>query len=418
MGIDSREAVVVSEGRSVDAPRLRDRSDRESAGETDSYLQVTAEVDPFRIKQLDSRWVAFYRKVWWSERRYVQGFVVDIQEYLKAQLTADLENSALPEHAAYLVFYRGVPLAPFSKGEASTSKPLLLFRSVLPHPLSQFQLALTVAEQPKGPGYQVVNLLAVFLTVLVIGGVIGMYRLTATQLELSQKKSDFVAAVSHELRTPLASLRLYGEMLVEGWVQDEEKKRDYYRHIHEESERLSRLIQNVLRLSELERNEWHVKMEACDPVGLVEGVVERVRKQIERAGFEVVITVEGNPQRFQTDVDAVTQILINLIDNAIKFSKDSETRKLILTISQESDDCSLRVRDFGPGIPKRQIKKVFERFYRVDSEMTRGTRGTGIGLAMVKMLADAMQARVDVVNRQPGVEVSVCFPTSGEKTPS
>ena len=109
----------------------------------------------------------------------------------------------------------------------------------------------------------------------------------------------------------------------------------------------------------------------------------------------------------------MTQILINLIDNSIKFSKEAERKEIQVTISQLGEECFIRVRDFGPGIPRPQLKKIFQKFYRIDSEMTRTTRGTGIGLALVKMLADAMRASVDVVNRDPGVEFSLRFRALG-----
>ena len=280
----------------------------------------------------------------------------------------------------------------------------------MPYPLSDFHLAITVGQLPEGPGYQLVNFLAIFLSLLFVGGLLGVYRLTATQMELAQKKSDFVSAVSHELKTPLTAIRMYGEMLTEGWVE-EEKRESYYQHIHDESGRLSRLIQNVLTLAELERKEWQIDLKTHDPVEFVRGVSERLSSQVTRAGFEISTVEEGEPKPIQVDSDALTQILINLIDNAIKFSKEAPDKKIVLSVSQLGSDCYIRVRDFGPGIQRSKLKKIFEKFYRIDDEMTRTTRGTGIGLALVKMLADAMGAHVDVANRDPGTEFSLRFPT-------
>ena len=105
------------------------------------------------------------------------------------------------------------------------------------------------------------------------------------------------------------------------------------------------------------------------------------------------------------------QILINLIDNAIKFSKDSAERTVLLRVAQVGDECRISVRDFGPGIPPKEMKKIFERFYRGNNESTRATRGTGIGLALVKMLVDGMDAKVEVENRDPGAEFSLILKT-------
>ncbi len=371
--------------------------------------EVVAEVDPFQSEVIDRKWVVFYRKVWPQERRYIQGFTASLSEFLEAHLTSAFLNSALPETASYLVFYQGELLEPAPVGRTNR-RPLLLHSAALPYPLNDFDLAITVDQLPQSPARQLVNFLTLFLSVLFLGGFLGVYRLTVKQMELAQKKSDFVSAVSHELKTPLTAIRMYGEVLMEGWVE-EEKKEGYYQQIHDESVRLSRLIQNVLTLAELERSEWQINLTALQPVQFVGEITKRLSNQVKRAGFEFETVTEGEVKTIQVDTDALTQILINLIDNAIKFSKDAETKKIVLTVSQLGQDCYIRVRDFGPGIPSRKLKSIFEKFYRIDNEMTRTTRGTGIGLSLVKMLADAMGAHVDVANRQPGTEFSLRFPS-------
>ena len=387
-----------------DELRSRDKDVQPEPG-----AEVVAEVDPFQSEVIDKEWLVFYRKVWPQDRRYIQGFAARLSEFLEAHLDPAFLNSALPQTASYLIFHQGQLLeaAPQSR---TNSRPLLLHSATLPYPLSDFDLAITVAQLPQSPAQQLVNFLALFLSLLFLGGFWGVYRLTVKQMELSQKKSDFVSAVSHELKTPLTAIRMYGEVLMEGWVE-EEKKEGYYQQIHDESERLSRLIQNVLTLAELERSEWQINLTAIQPVEFVAQITERLSNQVKRAGFEFETVSEGEVKEIQVDTDALTQILINLIDNAIKFSKDAETQKIMLTVSQLGEDCYIRVRDFGSGIPSRKLKSIFEKFYRIDNEMTRTTRGTGIGLSLVKMLADAMGARVDVANRQPGTEFSLRFPT-------
>ena len=382
---------------------------RDKDAQPDAQPEVVAEVDPFLSEVIDKEWLVFYRKVWPGERRYIQGFAARLSEFLEGHLDPAFLNSALPETASYLIFYQGEMIEP-APASRTNSRPLLLHSAALPYPLSDFDLAITVAELPQSPAYQLVNFLTLFLSLFFVGGFLGVYRLTVKQMELAQKKSDFVSAVSHELKTPLTAIRMYGEVLMEGWVE-EEKKEGYYQQIHDESERLSRLIQNVLTLAELERSEWQINLSTLQPVEFVAQITERLSNQVKRAGFEFETLTEGEVKPVQADTDALTQILINLIDNAIKFSKDAETQKIVLTVSQLGNDCYIRVRDFGPGIPSRKLKSIFEKFYRIDNEMTRTTRGTGIGLSLVKMLAGAMGAHVDVANRQPGTEFSLRFPT-------
>ena len=373
-------------------------------------LAVEAEVDPFAARLVDHRWLAFSRKVWWHDHRYVQGFVSDSSRFWGDHLSAAFQNSALPANASYLLFHRGEPLNRPQAESSGRGKPLLLLSSDLPHPFQDFHLAVTLPFLPQGPGHRVVDAMAVILALLIAAGVVGMYRLTSSQLELSRKKSDFISAVSHELKTPLASIRMYGEMLVEGWVDDESKKRSYYRHIHDESERLSRLIHNVLCLAELERDRWPIRLEDHDLGRFVQGLAQRLDKQAQRAGFELETSIDDIQGRVRIDADAMTQILINLIDNAIKFSKRAQTKKVVLSVKREGGACILSVRDFGPGIPKAKLNKIFDRFYRLDNEMTRQASGTGIGLSMVKMLAQAMKARVQAANRRPGAEFTLHLP--------
>ena len=372
-------------------------------------LDVEAEVDSFQTRVFGGQWIVFSRRVWWQDRRYVQGFAADLGGFLRQHVEPAMRSSVLPENASFLLFHQDELLSSQGLTSGRKEKPVLLYSAQLPHPFNRFNVALAVASLPRGPGHTLAQLLSVYLVVLLVGGLLVIYRLAATQLDLSQKKADFVSAVSHELKTPLSTIRMYGEVLVEGWVEDDEKRKSYYRYIHDESERLSRLIQNVLQLAELERNEWKVQLVREDPVGLVEEIIQGLEARLTRAGFVAVTKAEGDPARIRVDRDAMTQILINLIDNSIKFSKEAERKEIQVTISQLGKECFIRVRDFGPGIPRPQLKKIFQKFYRIDGEMTRTTRGTGMGLALVKMLADAMRASVDVVNRDPGAEFSLRF---------
>ena len=372
-------------------------------------LDVEAEVDSFQTRVVGGQWIIFSRRVWWQDRRYVQGFAAELAGFLRQHVEPAMGSSVLPEDASFLLFHQDELVSSQGAISGRKEKPVLLYSAELPHPFNRFSVALAVASLPRGPGHTLARLLSVYLMVLLVGGLFVIYRLAATQLDLSQKKADFVSAVSHELKTPLSTIRMYGEVLVEGWVEDDEKRESYYRYIHDESERLSRLIQNVLQLAELERNEWKVQLVREDPVGLVKEIIQGLETRLRRAGFQAVVTAEGDPARIRVDRDAMTQILINLIDNSIKFSKEAEKKEIHIKISQLGKECFIRVRDFGPGIPRPQLKKIFQKFYRIDSEMTRTTRGTGMGLALVKMLADAMRASVDVVNRDPGVEFSLRF---------
>lgn len=273
-------------------------------------------------------------------------------------------------------------------------------------PLGDFQLLWTINRLPAGAGARIVGWSSVVLFGVLILGFLAWYRLGIRQITLARQQQDFVSAVSHELKTPLTSIRMYAEMLREGWA-GEDKKRGYYDFIHDESERLSRLIANVLQLARMERNELRLDPKPVAVSALMDMLRSKVHTQIERAGFECAYHIDPACAgcELEVDVDAFVQIIINLVDNAIKFSAGAERRAVEIAVHARGEHAvAWSVRDYGPGVPKSQMKKIFQLFYRSGSELTRETVGTGIGLALVRQLARAMDGEVDVINREPGAE--------------
>jgi signal transduction histidine kinase len=202
-------------------------------------------------------------------------------------------------------------------------------------------------------------------------------------------------------------------MLKAGWA-DDAKKQTYYDYIHSESERLSRLIENVLQLARLTRNTQHLDLKRATVGELVDTVRSKVATQAARAGFTLEVRNDAPAgTEVLIDPDCFTQIVINLVDNALKFAAAADRKAVEIVARRESDGrVLLTVRDFGPGIPKGQMKKIFALFYRPENELTRETAGTGIGLALVQQLAAAMGGRVDVRNCDPGAEFRVSFPAA------
>jgi two-component system, OmpR family, phosphate regulon sensor histidine kinase PhoR len=303
-----------------------------------------------------------------------------------------------------------------SHGDSLASRELagdVLYRARLSPPLGDVELTFLVDRLPRAPGTALLAWVAVTLAVVLVGGFIFMYRFGVGQMRLARQQQDFVSAVSHELKTPLTSIRMYGEMLKAGWA-DDAKRQTYYDYIHSESERLSRLIENVLQLARLTRNTQRLDLRAATVAELMDVVRSKVGTQVERAGFSLVLrndTPEGTA--LLVDIDCFAQIFINLVDNALKFSAGAPAKALEVAARRSGDGSVLvTVRDFGPGVPKTQMKKIFELFYRAENELTRETVGTGIGLALVRQLAAAMGGRVDVRNCEPGAEFRLQFPTA------
>jgi two-component system phosphate regulon sensor histidine kinase PhoR len=380
-----------------------------------------SEIDPFDFALLDSGHFVLFRKVWRDGRRYIQGALIEQQPLLRGVVGSALRETVLAQMSDLGVAWRGRVLAVFS-GQASRGYPssadelsgTALYQTRLSAPLGDMELLFSVNRLPSPPGGTVIHWLGAILVVVLCGGFYLLYRLGVRQIELGRQQQDFVSAVSHELKTPLTSIRMYGEMLREGWAP-EDKKRAYYDYIYDESERLSRLITNVLQLARMTRNDLRLDLRPVRVGGLMDGIRSKIASQVERAGFSLTVDCEKavSVTLVSVDADAFSQVLINLVDNAIKFSAQAERRAVEIRCRRERDDVVFSVRDYGPGVPRDQMKKIFRLFYRSENELTRETLGTGIGLALVHQLAQAMDGKVDVVNRNPGAEFRLSFPVAG-----
>ena len=281
------------------------------------------------------------------------------------------------------LFFLGRPLTPLY-GSAMKVRALL-YRSRLSAPLDALEVIFSVSRLPSGPGAAVLGWTTLLLAVVFMGGFLAIYRLGMGQIRLARQQQDFVSAVSHELKTPLTSIRMYGEMLREGWA-DDTRRQQYYEYIHDESERLTRLIDNVLRLSSITRNGPSFDLRPSTAGELMGQLRSKIASQVERAGFELSFSIDEGAKRAEVliDEDCFVQILINLVDNAIKFSKKAGADRVdIGAVIDGRRQLRFSVRDYGPGVPRDQMKKIFKLFYRSENELTRETVGTGIGLALV-----------------------------------
>ena len=231
-------------------------------------------------------------------------------------------------------------------------------------------------------------------------GLASLWRNAEAQVRLAQKKDDFISAVSHELRTPLTSIRMYAEMLEKNWVKSPAKAAEYYSNMRQESERLSRLIENVLDFSRIQRGKKKYAFNAGDMNRCVGDVVEMMKPYAAQKGFSIE-TELGRLDQATFDGDAVTQIVVNLLDNAIKYARDAEDKTIIVRTAYDDGFTLIEVEDHGPGVPSLQRKKIFEQFYRSGAEATRETNGTGLGLALVKKFAEAHNGFVEITTAKP-----------------
>jgi len=394
-------------------------ADADLADATLPIRTFESDVEPFRFGRLDDDHFILYRNIWQDSQRTVQGLLIAREPFLHEQLQQPFAATSMSQASDLLVAWQGDVLAVFSDPDggryfsrAEELQGALLHRARLSAPLSGIELIFSVTHLPPGPGGSVLAWVSAVLAVVFCAGFVLFYRLGLGQIRLVGQQQDFVSAVSHELKTPLTSIRMYGEMLREGWV-DEAKRREYYDYIHSESERLTRLIDNVLQLARMNRSGLRVAMQPVSAGELCDQVRSRIAAQVEHTGFTLVFDSDDDSAAtvVSVDTDLFLQIVINLVDNALKFAAGAERRQIDLGCRRQQDGTLLiSVRDYGPGVPPDQMKKIFRLFYRPGDELTRETVGTGIGLALVHQLATAMNGRIDVVNRDPGAEFQLLFP--------
>jgi signal transduction histidine kinase len=229
---------------------------------------------------------------------------------------------------------------------------------------------------------------------VIAAGCLLTWRLMRRETEIAQLKSDFVANVSHDLKTPLSVIRMFGETLEMGRVPDAARRQEYYRVITRESERLSRLIDNVLDFSRIEsgRRRYERVPTAVEP--LVRETLEAFAYPLEQQGFKLDVRVAPDLPEVSMDADAVSTALANLIDNAIKYSAGEHL--LTVEARRQGERLALTVGDRGIGIPAAEHARIFEKFYRVGSSDTQGRRGSGVGLALVRHVAEAHGGAVTV----------------------
>ncbi len=217
--------------------------------------------------------------------------------------------------------------------------------------------------------------------------------------QLTQLKEDFISNVSHELKTPLSMIRMFSEMLVTNRVKSDVARQEYYGIIFKESDRMDRLVANLLDFARLERESHSLHFERTDIARLVLDEVEAYRFQIQKQGFELQSEVDKEIPEIIADPNAISMAFFNLLDNAVKYSGDS--KRVMVKVSQSNGSIHLAVRDEGMGIPEAEQQKIFEKFFRGSNAGLRKVRGSGIGLAITRQVAEMHGGEVRVES-EPG----------------
>jgi signal transduction histidine kinase len=216
---------------------------------------------------------------------------------------------------------------------------------------------------------------------------------------LTQLRNDLVANVTHELKTPLSSMRLLVDTLLNSQPLHEQTAREYLQLIAQENLRLSRLIDNFLTFSRMERNKYAFGFKEVPATAIVEGAITAVRERFNAPGCQFETHIAPDLPSVVADADALVTAMVNLLDNAYKYS--GEEKRITLSATAENGSVCFAVKDNGIGLSPRDTKRIFKRFFQVDQRLSRSGGGCGLGLSIVKFIVTAHHGSVRVES-QPG----------------
>ncbi len=251
--------------------------------------------------------------------------------------------------------------------------------------------------------------IGLLIALLVLAIAIGSWLIVADlkrQLALARQKTAFVSNVSHELKTPLTSIRMFSEMLADGRVREEDKRRQFLNIITAEASRLTRLINNVLDFARLERGEKQYQLVPLNFAHLAHETVELYRPHLETAGFQFTAPTapdgQGTEVAVRGDRDALAQVMVNLLSNAEKYSGDRKEIAVSLDVDTGGRHVDWSVLDRGRGVPPGCGEKIFEQFYRAHDSLADGVQGSGLGLTLARQIAEAHGGTVTYQPREGG----------------
>jgi len=408
-GFWNRKSAQISEPlyktEAVDAERESDDVSDKNAN------RLKVEVAPMQSVFINDKRIFLFRRIVIDNLIYRQGLVIRADEFLDhlARRYFASQPMALFTHLQLEVAHQQRRTAWVKAGVAVHQAKFTLSRD-FPRPFSFLHARLTCERIPKTAGRKTLTIMLAVLGVVILLGFFAIYQSAHTVVEMSERRSEFVSSVTHELKTPLTNIRMYIEMLEQGIAPTREREQEYFRILDSESARLSRLINNVLEFSKLEKKELRPDLKQGTFEEVVAKIKDVISEKLHQEGFTLKIE---HPQirRFTYDREMMIQVLINLIENSIKFGRTAHKKEITLRVAFKGDNAKISVSDTGPGVPRHALKKIFNDFYRADSSVTRTTRGTGIGLAFVKKCITACGGEVSAVNNDgAGCTITMTLP--------
>lgn len=359
------------------------------------YRKIETISNPGKTMQ----WLVFLTRV--QDQEVINVMILDPEKFISEVLDPKLQEVAKGKFN--IVAFRADEDLPFyasdkrsQPGKISDKKPFWLLTGYL---MGIELKDLTIADLARDRIKRSLLLIGLMDIILLFGAWL-IYRNISKQVELSQLKSDFVSSVSHEIRTPLALISMYIETLEMGRVNNAEKIREYYTVILNETTRLSGIVNRILSFSQIESNKRKYSFDEANLNEIVENTALSFRYNIENKGFSYSFEPEHHLPSISADKEAIADALVNLIDNAMKYS--AEHKSIVVRTGRTDKYVYIEVEDQGIGISEKNQKHIFDKFYRVtEKNLANRVKGSGLGLAIVKHIVDAHEGRI-YVKSSPG----------------
>jgi two-component system phosphate regulon sensor histidine kinase PhoR len=336
-----------------------------------------------------------------KDQEFINVLVIDPEKFVSQALDPRIQEIAKGKF--YIAAYRTGEELPFytsnkqfNPGKISNKESFWLLKNyVMGIELKEATIADLTKERIRR------NLLLIgLMDVILLFGAWLIFRNVARQVELSQLKSDFVSSVSHEIRTPLALITMYAETLEMGRVKNAGKIKEYYSIILNETIRLSGIVNRILSFSRIESNKQKYSVSEADINEIVENAENSYHYSVENKGFTYSFIPEKPLPAILADKDAITDAIINLVDNAMKYSTD--IKDIVVRTGKYDKYVYVEVKDHGIGISEKNQKYIFDKFYRVsEMNLANKVKGSGLGLSIVKHIVDAHRGKI-YVKSSPG----------------
>ena len=326
--------------------------------------------------------------------------VLNREQYIRQVLRPYLERTA-GSFFIFEIFHEPTQkalftTAPVTIGELENTEKLWLL------PDCKMGIKLRTGAIADFVGRRTTTAVLLFGSLLLLVCVGGFFAIRSVRKELmvAQMKADFVANISHEFRTPLSLISMFAETLELGRARTEEKKQEYYSVIYGEAQRLSKLVNSILNFSHMESGKRKFQFKEFSLQDLVNDITRAYQFHAQQKGFSFKVELPEEPLMVNADYEALTESIINLVDNGMKYSTD--VKEITIRCGEKGNSVFVEVQDRGIGIPSVEKKKIFEKFYRVSTGNVHNVKGSGIGLSIVDYVVSAHNGKIEV-DSEPGV---------------